>query len=547
MTMTVQFNENFDPEIIRRLERLKSDLPLFARTCLKIVDDEGNLIPFIFNESQMQLHASIEDQLKRTGMVRKVVPKGRKQGVSTYTSARFLQKAIFNNTKQVFILSHHSSTTTVLFSMVSTFYKHLPDQLKHKLLKDNDKYLEFENGSQYTVATAGEGEIGRGSTPQFLHSSEMASYKYTDQLQTGIFKAVAPVPGTEIIIESTAKGVGNMFHQYCMSAMKGEGRYEMFFLPWYIHSRNTAQVRPDFCPTPEEETLKKLYNLTDGQLQWRRYEIIEFKGDEWKFKQEYPCTVMEAFQTSGEKFFKPEAVARARQSTLTDSRQPLIIGGDAARDGDRTSLTYRRGRHVEKVRTFESMDQMRLAGIIAKAINEEEVDHVFLDTAHGWGTIDRLHELGFKKIVTGVTFNTKAMDTIMYANKRAEMYFEAKEWLEEQDTRIPDSEEMAMDLLCIPEAIETSSGRKIIPLKKEIKEKYGQSPDITDSFILTFAFPVKNRNTELEMGSSMRYNGGKKKEKESFGGLNSPIMDAFNKGNSAKKNKFNFNDRPPRR
>src|SRR5437868_1521413 len=107
--------ETYRMNVDEKLLLLKHNLPLFCEMCLKVVTTSGELVPFVFNQSQLMLHAFVEQQLKETGMVRTVIVKGRKQGVSTYTAARFLHKAIFNPHKRVYILSHHSDSTKVLF------------------------------------------------------------------------------------------------------------------------------------------------------------------------------------------------------------------------------------------------------------------------------------------------------------------------------------------------------------------------------------------------------------------------------------------------
>ncbi len=522
---------SLDPKLLQQIRELKHNLPLFAKTYLRIVTTEGNLEPLIFNESQLRLHRFVEEQKRETGMVRVVVPKGRKQGVSTYTAARFFHQAIFNPTKEVFILSHHSSTTGVLFSIVNNYYSHLPDLFQPKLVKNNNKQLQFANGSQYTVATAGEGEIGRGATPHYLHCSEMASYTHTDQLQTGIMKAVANSPGTEIIIESTGKGVGNMFHGYAMNGLEAKGRYRTFFLPWYIHEANVTPLEFNFALDQEEQELVRTYKLTNEQIQFRRNEIREFSmggvDGTWKFKQEFPATISEAFQTSGDSFFDPATIAAARTAILLDADKPLILGVDPARSGDRTVIAHRRGRHLLKLEIYNEMDEMRLAGILAQhAQKDKTLGGIFIDTAHGYGTIDRLRELGFGRLVTGVSFAEKPVRPEIFRNKRSEMYHTCREWLEDGSVRLPDSDDMELDLLAIPSAIEDSSGRLLLVPKDDIKKNYGKSPDIADAIALTFAYPVRNPNVDLSQQRAYNKNS---TSAEKMGGLSSPVMDSFNR------------------
>ncbi len=41
------------------------------------------------------------------------------------------------------------------------------------------------------------------------------------------------MPGTEIILESTANGVGGEFHERWQQAEAGIGDYQTIFIPWF--------------------------------------------------------------------------------------------------------------------------------------------------------------------------------------------------------------------------------------------------------------------------------------------------------------------------
>lgn len=514
-----------DP-MMEKLKLLKNNLPLFARNCLKVVNKKGQLVPLEFNEDQLVLHEMIEKQLAETGMVRMVVLKGRKQGVSTYVAARFFHKAFFNAYKQVFILSHLSDSTDVLFGMVSIFYNNLPGPLKSKLLIDNKRELGFDNNSKYTVATAGEGEIGRGATPHLFHGSEIASYSHTDNIETGIFEAVALEEGTEMILESTAKGVGNLFHKYSIMALEQTGVFRLAFLPWFLHKANSLDILPQHKPfihsEEEKDLLSKHPNITNEQLQWRR--MKKAGKDDWMFKQEFPSNIQEAFQTSGDSFIDAQLLYKARKSTIIDTFAPYIVGIDAARSGDRTVFVHRKGRQIVKVERFNNMDEMRLVGLVSAMINKCGPDKVFIDVASAYGAIDRLKELGFSRIVQGVHNSEKPMDDVKFVNKRAETGFALRDWFDE-DVSIPDDDDVMLDLLAIPMYKENSNGKFQLVSKADIKKSFGKSPDIFDAFCLTFAYPVRRSEQSLQ-NTYQSYNGGRTPKKSEF---ISPVMESFNR------------------
>lgn len=492
-------------------ERYQNDLRYFCRKALKIKLKEGGEAPFIWNKAQEYLHARIEDQIARTGKVRMFILKGRQQGISTYIAARLYHKATRHRGKRVFILSHHSSTTGTLFQIVDMYHNGAPTPLSPEQLLNNNRQMRFQNNSQYTVGTAGTGDIGRGDTNQYFHWSEVAFSENIDELLTGVFQTVADVAGTEKLLESTANGVGNYFHTGCMAAMSGDDEYELVFIPWYWQPEYRAVPRPGFEVTDEERALVKQYGLDAEQLQWRRNKIAEFKknghGDK-KFKQEYPCSVKEAFQASGSQLVDADAVAAARKSGIKDPGAPLILGVDPGPIRDKTTITWRRGREWIKTEKFHGLSQMALSGKLIQRIERHGVAKVFVDVAEGRGAIDRCNELGYGDIVTGIPFSMSPTDEELYLNKRAEMAGLAKEWLEDPlGVSIPDGDggdnlasgdEIEVAIGVIPEFETTSNGKRKLMDKEKIKEKYGQSTDIWDSFKLTFAQKVRNTYNETK-------------------------------------------------
>ena len=162
----------------------------------------------------------------------------------------------------------------------------------------------------------------------------------------GIMQAIPDAPGTESILESTAAGMGNLFHQLWQQAETGEGDYEAIFIPWFWQEEYIKDVPEDFALTPEENEYRDLYDLDAEQMAWRRAKITELR-DEMLFHQEYPATAAEAFETSGEDvLIPPTLVMRARKAEV-EPYGPLVVGIDPARFGnDRSSIIRRRTRHA---------------------------------------------------------------------------------------------------------------------------------------------------------------------------------------------------------
>jgi hypothetical protein len=88
-------------------------------------------------------------------------------------------------------------------------------------------------------------------------------------------QAIPDVENTEVILESTANGVGNYFHEMWQKAEAGLSDFIAIFVPWFWQDEYARNVPSDFICTPEETELQLLYGLTKEQITWRRAKIID--------------------------------------------------------------------------------------------------------------------------------------------------------------------------------------------------------------------------------------------------------------------------------
>jgi len=458
--------------------------------------EPGPPVKLVFNFVQRYIDARCNDMKKRTGWVRVIIVKARQQTCSTYITSRFAKDAICIPGTNVYILTHEAKATATLFGKVALMYEKCPDAIKPGLEADNRTTLAFKNKSEYAVGTAGSANTGRSQTAQRMHASESAHYpdEAVPELDAGVMQIVPDLPGTELIHESTANGM-NWFYKFVFDSLAGLTDFEVIFIPWFWTPEYRRRLPEDFQIIEEEEKLKKRHKLDDEQVFWRRRKIVALKSLK-KFMQEYPATLQEAFQASGEGFYDIERVRAAMTSKTVGNTGALLLGVDCGGDGktsDRTILVMRRGRQIIKIWKYVKMTSIRLAGIVSDLIEQFSIDRVLVDKSYGKDAVDLLHERNYFE-VEAVSF-AETPDDDIYANKRAEMAFRFKDWLhegDEGDVSLPDDEEMAADIACIPEATQNSQGRWIFPPKRDIKKAIGRSPDIFDAIILTFARHVRS-------------------------------------------------------
>ena len=477
------------------LQAIVGTLDSYAENCLFIADKSGVKRKFIFNQAQREIHAKLEQQLRKTGKVRAIVLKARQMGISSYIAARLYHKVTTAAGKRALIVGHEQRSTDALFQMVRYFQTN--SRLGISLGYTNAKELIFDKlGSGYRTATAGTQDVGRGSTSQYAHLSEFAYWAEGQRQLAGLGNTVAEIPGTEILIESTANGIGNAFHTLWQDAESGKNEWLPVFLPWFVMPEYRAPVT-NLQLSPEDEQYMNAYGLDLEQMQWRANKLSTYgEGYEYLWSREYPACASEAFAIAGgNSLINPTQVMAAIRSTSRDDRAPLVIGcdpaGDGVNDADRTAIAFRRGRMIFRVESHQGLDTMQIAGKLAEYWRDLKPDGMFVDKGGlGAGVYDRLIELGFP--VVGINSASRANDPERFENKRAEMWWTMRDWFEDQPCRIPNNAALISDLTA-PQPKVSSNGRKLLEKKEDMKRRQVRSPDLGDAAALCFAEPVVYR------------------------------------------------------
>ncbi|MGJ0430878.1 hypothetical protein [Methylobacter sp.] len=472
------------------ISTFKDGFPLYADKCLKLVNNKGELVPFKLNHQQTLVHEAIEKQKAETGKVRLIILKSRKLGMSTYTSGRFIHATALNKHKRAAVVTHVTDSTNALFRIYKRFHDNLPVIVRPNIKRSNSKELEFDAiDSSIKVTTAGSSESGRGDTIHYLHCSEMAFWPNSYEIAASLLRSVADVAGTEIIVESTPCGIGSLFYDMWVDAEAGENGYIPIFLPWTLDPECSIEPPPDWVPSDDEVDYQALHKLTNGQLFWRRVTMRQLGED--KFRQEYPINVAEAFRsTSGDTFILPEPVLKARKRELPPEpkNMPLVLGVDVASAGkDKTCIIWRRGNTVEKYVKLSQLENDQVANYLIPILQKDNPAKVFIDGTGGYGggVAACLRLRGYSS--EEIHFSESPTDP-QYANKRAEMYGELRNWLK-GEVSLPDEDEIEQDLTSFGYK-HNSAGKLLLESKADVKKRLKRSPDIGDALALTFAYPI---------------------------------------------------------
>lgn len=308
------------------IDDLAVDYPLYADSCLKIVDKRGRLGPLVMNHSQNVVQDHI-DRLERQGKpIRIIELKARQTGLSTDAEGRIFHRCHLRANRQGLVVAHVEPSARKIFRMSRTFYYNLPESMRLPPKYFTKGLMEFDNGSALQVVIANK-LGGRAFTAQYLHFSEAAFYPNLKEVIAGAMQAVPDHSDTVVIFESTPNG-HNEFYDLWQAAKAGENDFIPIFIPWYDEPSYRMKVNlATFGPKDDDELeLEALYHVTDEQLEWRRWAIRNKCGNDPEvFLQEYPSDDRSCFLASG----RPAFDRKAMQILLVES------GLEARKDGTR--------------------------------------------------------------------------------------------------------------------------------------------------------------------------------------------------------------------
>lgn len=299
---------------------------------LKIIDKNGLLTGLDPNIGQLMLARMIYLQRKAGFPARIILLKPRQVGWSTWCEAEGFYYINNNKNRTALVVSADLDSTNMVFDMTKLYQNQMPANLRLKTKASTRKEIIFKapHRSKFITQTAGKDVLGRGGTIHFFHASEVAFWPKAKEGMAAVLQMVPSRPDTTVIMESTANGVGGYFYdnfQQAVDRWKATKSYQGYipvFFPWYKFPEYQTAPPRGFRKDEGERQVADEFNLTNGQVFWRRLKIQELGGDEALFRQEYPATHIEAFQTSGNPVFTPKML-HYQKAFLQPARNAVFV------------------------------------------------------------------------------------------------------------------------------------------------------------------------------------------------------------------------------
>lgn len=225
-----------------------------------------------------------------------IMLKARQLGMSWLVCAYCLHKCFFEKGHKVLLLSKGKDEAGELLERIVFMYNQLPDWMRAlgpKVVKQNTGEIEWDNGSNIQSMAATK-EAGRSFTASIVVMDEAGFMAWGDT----IYRAVKPTidAGGQLIILSTANGIGNFFHNMWSKAKSKRNNFVTIFLNWrarpgrddawyrrqYEDAEDPLDVKQEYPNTPEEAfistgRIRFAADWLDYQAQFHRTPMLDFE------------------------------------------------------------------------------------------------------------------------------------------------------------------------------------------------------------------------------------------------------------------------------
>lgn len=336
----IPYDECFD---FLNEQRIYYDFEYWAATCARIKDKKsGNITPFILRRPQLKLLKVLVCDLFAGVPVRIILLKARQWGGSTLVQLFDAWIQIFHrvnwNSCIVAHMKDQSRNVRAMYSRMAQYHPKNVFDVKFSNFEGSQTNRQLKGrGAVVSLASVQNPEALRSDDLKLAHLTEIGlwgdtSKRKPEDVMQSIVGSVPDEPFTVIVLESTAKGVGNYFHTTWLEAEKKINAYKSVFVSWFEIDIYYRKFRG------EQEMMEFVRSMTDQEiyyfnlgatlegLNWYRFKRREMPSD-WRMKSEYPSTPVEAFINTGRNVHNPNDIQRMMGQTC-----PPMFKGELAAD-----------------------------------------------------------------------------------------------------------------------------------------------------------------------------------------------------------------------
>ncbi len=218
--------QNFTAHELAEYARCRKDPAYFAENYVKVINLDRGLVPFKLYPYQKKMF----DHFRSNRF--SIILACRQSGKSISSVAYLLWYAIFQPEKTVAILANKGSTAREMLGRITLMLENLPFFLQPGCKALNKGSIAFSNNSTIFAASTSSSSI-RGFSVNLLFLDEFAFVDKAAQFYTSTYPVITSGKTTQVIITSTANGIGNQFHKIWTGALQKTNSYKPFRVDWW--------------------------------------------------------------------------------------------------------------------------------------------------------------------------------------------------------------------------------------------------------------------------------------------------------------------------
>ena len=218
--------QQYTKKELQEYTKCMKDPSYFAKNYCKIIHLDRGLVNFeLYPYQQKMFDHFMENRFS-------IVLACRQSGKSISSVAYLLWYALFSPEKTIAILANKGATAQEMLGRVHLMLENLPFFLQPGCKALNKRSIEFSNNSRI-VSAATSGSSIRGMSVNLLYLDEFAFVEKAADFYTSTYPVVSSGKDTQIIITSTANGIGNMYHKLWEGAMQKVNEFIPFRVDWW--------------------------------------------------------------------------------------------------------------------------------------------------------------------------------------------------------------------------------------------------------------------------------------------------------------------------
>jgi len=250
---------SFTKEEILEYQRCMQDPAYFAKAHVKIISLDEGLVPFNLYPYQEEMFDHFKDNRFS------IVLACRQSGKSISSVVYLLWYAVFHPEKTIAILANKGAVAREMLARITLALENLPFFLQPGCKALNKGSIEFSNNSKI-LAAATSGSSIRGLSINLLFLDEFAFVENDAQFYTSTYPVVSAGKDTQIVITSTANGIGNVYHKLWEGAMQKTNEFVPFRVDWWdVPGRDDAWKKQTVANTSELQFEQEFGNTFHGR------------------------------------------------------------------------------------------------------------------------------------------------------------------------------------------------------------------------------------------------------------------------------------------